>query len=156
MKKLLVLLLVIMAAVLFASCRDDTSSNNDHDEQYSAGYTAYISRRSDQSGDNLMGSDEVSSNETMLHTYTQILVSNTILSETAKAVDSNLSIDELKSMVKAEVVEDSEIIRVTVCSDDPKDAYVFANAHARTAPKYIAEIVEGSSMKIVDYPVYSE
>lgn len=157
MKKLLALLLVIMAAISLASCGDDTSDDNDREEEklYSASYTAYINQSRYQSND-LPSSDKGSTDDSMLNTYTRILVSNSVLSATAEAVGSDHSIDELKSMVKAEVVEDTELIRVIVFADDPEDAYSIASAHAKTAPKYITEIVEGCSMKIVDYPVYKE
>ena len=39
---------------------------------------------------------------------------------------------------------------------DPQTAYILANAIANTAPTYMSEIVVGSSMKIIDYPMYSD
>ena len=47
-------------------------------------------------------------------------------------------------------------LKVYVVNEDPQLAYDLANAIAKTAPSYMADIVEGSSMKIVDYPVYSQ
>ena len=49
-----------------------------------------------------------------------------------------------------------EDMSIRVEHQDPETAYILANAIANTAPAYMSEIVVGSSMKIIDYPMYSD
>jgi len=59
-------------------------------------------------------------------------------------------------MVSTVSKDETEIISVYVVDTDPQLAYDYAQTIAKIAPVYIAEIVEGSSMKIIDLPEYSD
>jgi len=56
-------------------------------------------------------------------------------------------------MISAESVNGTEVFRVTVTSEDPYDSAKIANCIAEVLPKRISEIIEGSSMKVVDSAV---
>ena len=82
--------------------------------------------------------------------------SNKILTAAAESVGLDIPIATLKKTVTASVQGETEVIAVYVEHRDPQTAYILANAIANTAPAYMSDIVEGSSMKIIDYPVYSD
>lgn len=50
-----------------------------------------------------------------------------------------------------ESVDDTEIIKVSVTSDDSETSAKICNGILDVYPKIIAEIIEGSSCKIIDY-----
>ncbi|MCC8127693.1 MAG: hypothetical protein LIO92_09915, partial [Clostridiales bacterium] len=61
------------------------------------------------------------------------------------------SYEKLNAMISTESIDDTEVFRVTVKSDDPEEAAEIANAIAEIAPDEIMEIVSGSSVKVVEY-----
>ena len=69
--------------------------------------------------------------------------------------EANLSYtpEELSKMVEAEGISSTAAFEVTVTSEDPAEAELIANTIARLLPDRIAEIVDGSSVRIVDYAI---
>ena len=56
-------------------------------------------------------------------------------------------------MISAEAVDSTEVFEVTVVSKDAKEAAEIANTIAEVLPSRISEIVENSSVKILDYAI---
>ena len=123
---------------------------------YRSGFTAYVNnKQSKQSKDYLTSSDVNAAKELVL-TYQSIIKSNSILTAAAKSIGVDMPYDSLAGRVSTEVKDDTEIISVYVVDTDPQFAYDFAQAISKTAPAYMAQIVEGSSMKIIDVPEYND
>lgn len=123
---------------------------------YRCGFSAYINNQHAQAADkNTLTNSDLAAAQHLTKTLSYIIRSNTILSASLESIDSKLSYEEFSKMVSTEIKDETELISVYVVNKDPHTAYELANAIANTAPAYMAEIVEGSSMKIVDYPVYS-
>lgn len=123
---------------------------------YRSGFTAYVNnKQSKQSTDSLTNSDVVASKQIVL-TYQNILTSNTILTAAAQSVNIDVSYATLRRLVFTEIKDETEIISVYVVYTDPRVAYEYAQAISKISPQYMSQIVEGSSMKIIDYPEYSE
>ena len=80
-----------------------------------------------------------------------MLTSDTVLERVIKESNVNYSAAQLRGLVSASQVGDTEIFKVYVTNADPGIAAQLANAIAKTAPDVIAEFVEGSSTKIIDY-----
>ena len=124
---------------------------------YRSGFTAYVNnRQTSKENTDFLTSSDLSASKQLVLTYQKILTSNTILTASAKAMDLDVSYASLKSRVSTEVKDETEIISVYVEDKDPQLAYDYAQAISKTAPQYMAQIVEGSSMKIIDYPEYSD
>ena len=56
-------------------------------------------------------------------------------------------------MINAAPVNSTEIFEIEVTSTDPDEAERIANAITTVLPKRISEVVDGSSVRIVDYAV---
>lgn len=69
--------------------------------------------------------------------------------------EENLPYDyeTLSDMIEAGAVNSTEVFEIQVTSADPEEAERIANCVAEILPDRIAEIVEGSSVKIVDYAI---
>ena len=89
----------------------------------------------------------------LVETYIVILNTRQVLEEVLTAAESTRTTEELKAMISAEAVNETEILRVTVTSTDPKEATTLANAIAACLPARIAAIIDGTSAKVVDYAV---
>ena len=96
---------------------------------------------------------DIQAAQSLVDTYIVILQTRLTLEEVIE--EANLSYDykELKKMIKASAVNGTEIFSVDVYSDDPKEAEIIANVIGRVLPKKISSIVDGSSVRIVDYAV---
>lgn len=123
---------------------------------YRSSFTAYVNNQQVQTNKSYLSSSDLSAMKELVRTYSHILTSNSILTASAKSIDMDLSYSTLKKIVSTEIKNETEIITVHVVMRDPQESYDLAYAIANTAPSYMADIVEGSSMKIIDYPVYSE
>ena len=123
---------------------------------YRSSFTAYVNNQQTQNTKDILTNSDINASKELVRTYSQIIRSNSILGAAAKTIYLDKPYSVLRSMVTTEVHNETEIISVHVVSEDPQLSYDYANAIAQTAPSYMAEIVEGSSMKIIDYPVYSE
>lgn len=124
---------------------------------YRSGFTAYVNnKQGNQKDKDSLTSSDVTASKQLVLTYQKILTSNTILTAAAESMDVDMPYSSLSKMVTTEVKDDTEIISVFVENIDPQFAYDYAQAISKTAPPYMAQIVEGSSMKIIDYPEYSD
>lgn len=124
---------------------------------YRCGFSAYVNNQHAQSADkSTLTNQDLVAAQHLTKTLSYIIRSNTILSASLQSINSDISYDQFSRMVSTEIKDETELISVFVVNEDPQTAYDLANAIAKTAPAYMAEIVEGSSMKIVDYPVFSQ
>ena len=119
---------------------------------YRSSFTAYVNNQQVQTSKDYLTSSDLSAMKELVRTYSHILTSNTVLTAAAESIGMDVSYSTLKSIVSTEIKNDTEIITVNVVTHDPEKSYALADAIAKTAPSYLAEIVEGSSMKIIDYP----
>ena len=106
----------------------------------------------DLSADGLSYSD-ISASKNLVYTYIAILDTR----ESVEAIIDDSGVDrsyeEVRDMISAAPVEDTEIFRVNVSSPDPVESQELANAIVRVLPKRIATIVEGSSAEVVETSV---
>lgn len=123
---------------------------------YRCSFSAYVNNQHAQTDKITLSNSDIAAAQQLTKTLSYIIRSNTILSASLQSIDSDLSYDAFAKMVSTEIKDETELISVYVVNEDPMEAYNLANAIAKTAPAYMSEIVEGSSMKIVDYPVYSQ
>lgn len=124
---------------------------------YRCGFSAYVNNQHAQASEkNTLTNSDLAAAQHLTRTLSYIIRSNTILTASLQSINSDLTFEQFSKMVSTEIKDETELISVYVVNHDPQTAYDLANAIAKTAPSYMAEIVEGSSMKIVDYPVYSQ
>lgn len=123
---------------------------------YRSGFTAYVNNKQSKENTDYLTNSDVTASKQLVLTYQKILTSNKILTAAAESIGVEKSYDSLIRKVSTEVKDETEIIAVYVVDTDPQFAYEYAQAIAKTAPAYMAQIVEGSSMKIIDDPVYSD
>lgn len=121
---------------------------------YRCSFTAYINNRHASAAPNsdYLSISDVNAAKELVKTYSSILTSNTVLSKAIDTMNANYSVKSLKKMVTTQIQDETEIIQVYAVAKSPEESYRIASAVAGVAPKIMADIVEGSSMKIVEYP----
>ncbi len=100
-----------------------------------------------------ISSSEISAAQSLVKTYTVILKNRTTLERVIDETGLDYTWEELSEMIEAEPVNETEVMGVTVVCENARDAQVIANGIAKILPQRISEIVEGSSMEVVDSAV---
>ena len=119
---------------------------------YKCSFTAYVNNKKASMTTDVVTQTDVNAAKQLVLTYSKIVRSNTILSAAIEEKDLNYSVKQLKGMVGTEIQDATEIIQVYAIAKSPDEAFDIATAIASVSPKYMSDIVEGSSMKIVEYP----
>ena len=118
--------------------------------QYKANVTIYVNNNSGKDSSYISSSDLAVALR-LVSTYVNIIQSNTVLEKVIAEAGMQLTTEQVRSMISAEVVGETEMFRVTVTTANPQMSADLANAIAAVAPDEIAAIIEGSSAKIIDY-----
>ena len=117
---------------------------------YKSDVTIYVNNNSGAEG-NYISSADLAVALRLVTTYVNIIQSDTVLEKVIAETGLNATTDQVRSMISAEVVGETEMFRVTVTTTNPQLSADLANAIARVAPGEISKIIEGSSAKIIDY-----
>ncbi len=96
---------------------------------------------------------DLAASQSLVDTYTVILKTRGTLNEVISRTGVPYTYRQLSKMVEAGAVNSTEVFSIDVTSADPQEAERIANAIADILPDRIAEIVDGSSVKIVDYAI---
>ncbi len=100
-----------------------------------------------------ISTSSLSAAQELVNTYIVILKARTSLNEIIEYAELDRTYIELQDMISAAPVNSTEIFEVVVTSTDPAESEKIANAIANLLPKRIAEIVDGSSVRVVDYAI---
>lgn len=104
-------------------------------------------------GDVTISASDVGSGNSLISTYVVILKTRTTLNEIADEIDNVYDRTELATMISASSVDSTDVLQIKVTNSDPAMAEAIANAVAIVLPEQISEIIEGTSVKIVDTAV---
>ena len=123
--------------------------------RYSATVMLYVNNRSNASGStgSVISSSEISAAQSLVRTYGEILNNRTSMEIVIDECDVPYTYKELSKMIKSEPSNDTEIMKVTVTSTDPDEAAKIANAIAVVLPVRVEEIIDGASMRIVEWAI---
>ena len=98
-------------------------------------------------------SGDITASKSLVETYIVILNTRECLNKVIDMADVDYTYEELKDMIKASSVNETEVFQVVVTSTDSEEAYEIASSIAQVLPKRIAEIVEGTAAEVVDAAV---
>lgn len=96
---------------------------------------------------------ELSAAQSLVDTYIVILNTRSTLNEVIEQTGVDYTYEQLTKMISAAAVNSTEVFYIEVTSSDPKEAELLANTIAQVLPEKISSVVEGSSVRIVDYAV---
>jgi len=150
-KKALVIILVavLAASAVFAytlfmisPAYDATASIYVNNSSFSFGSTSFS-----------ISSSELSASNSLVSTYIYILESRTTLEDVISKAGLPYNYEQLSKMITTKAITGTAAFDVTVRSSSPTEAEHIANTIAQVLPERIAEIVDGSSVRIVDYAI---
>lgn len=98
-------------------------------------------------------SSDIVASKNLVSSYIVILKTRNCLNDVIDYSGLDITYKDMEKMVSAEAVNETEIFRVTVTSDDPEEAEILANSIAYILPKKISGIIDGTSAKVVENAV---
>ena len=142
---LIILVAVICGAAAFSYAKFGVRPT------YSASVKIYVNNNySELPG---YSSSQLEAANRLANTYIEILNSRDVLKEVQEktGLGEKYSVAELKGMLSAAPVNETEIFRVTVTCNNYKDAATIVNAAATILPEKSIEFVEGSKLYVVEW-----
>lgn len=124
--------------------------------KYQASALLYVNNSSISVGSTSISLSDLSASQTLVDTYIAILKTRLTLDEVAVQAGLDYEYEELEEMIEAEAVNHTEIFEVKVTSRDPVEAERIANTVVAVLPDKISQIVDGASVRTVDYAVVPE
>ena len=148
------ILAIALVAVIFGSAAFGCTSFLIEPE-YQATASLYVNNSSFSLGNTSfsISNAELSASNSLVSVYIYILNSRTTMEDVIKEADLTYTPEELSKMVSAKGINSTGAFEVTVTSSNPAEAELIANTIAKILPDRIAEIVDGSSVRIVDHAV---
>lgn len=144
---LIVLVAALVGAAVFAGTKFFVTPT------YRCSFTAYVNNKSQLSnGQDTLTSSDITAAQQLVRAYSEIIHSRAVLLMAAQRINLDMSASELGDKVSTEVQNETQIITVYVVDRTPEGAYNLAKAIADVSPGQIADIIEGSSMRIIDMP----
>lgn len=116
---------------------------------YTTGIKMYVNNSTEINTD--ISSSDLTASQSLVGTYITIIKSDVVLDAVAQLTKLPYGAGEIKAMLSAGAINNTEVFMVSVTNPDPETATKIANSIAEIASDKIAEIVSGSSVKIVDY-----
>lgn len=116
---------------------------------YRAEVTMYVNNNSGNS--DTVSSSNLAVALQLVNTYVNIIQSNKVLDKVIEETGIMLTTGQVRAMLTAESINDTEMFAVRVTSPSPQMSADIANAIADIAPAEISKIIEGSSAKVIDY-----
>lgn len=117
--------------------------------QYEATVTVYVNNSADSRQEDYLTESNLTASRRLVNTYLSIVESQRVL-EKAAAQLGGYTVKELREMVSAAQIRETELFEISVVSPDPQEAARVANVLAEVAPGEIAAVIAGSSAHIVD------
>lgn len=119
---------------------------------YSSSIMLYVNNSSFSLGNTSfsISSSEITAAQDLVKTYGEILNNRTTLERVIDKTGVSYTYRELSEMIVAEPSNDTEIMKVTVTTDDPYESARIANCIAEILPVRVSEIIDGASMEVVD------
>ena len=99
---------------------------------------------------------DLAANQKLAATYRELVGSRRILNQVIDNLDLNYSIGQLQQMISVENVNDTEIIKITVSSSEPKEAKVIANERAKIFHDEVKDIYNLENVSIVDKAILAK
>lgn len=147
-------LIIALVAILFGSAAFGVTAFLVEPE-YQATAALYVNNSSFNLGNTSfsISTADLSASNSLVSAYLYILKSRTTLEEVIQTADLTYTPEELKKMINTKSVSQTGAFEVTVTSNNPAEVELIANSIAEVLPERISEIVDGTSVRIVDYAI---
>ncbi len=115
--------------------------------KYTASSKLYIVSAS---GKNIINLEDLQLGTSLSSDYTELLKTRPICEEVIEDLGLNYTVDGLRGMITIDSINDTRVLRISVVSEDPKEAKEIANSFADKAVTYLPKLMEISTPNIAE------
>lgn len=122
-------------------------------KKYTSKITLYVYNDKAGQVNQTMNVNDFTLSARLVDTYMVILKSDTVLETVSSKISKlglNYSVAEIRSMISAEVVDETEVFEVRISAGNPEDAKIIADAIEQVAPAEIIRVVRAGAVETVD------
>ena len=142
--------IIALCAVIFA-VSVLVYNKNFVEKTYKAEITMYVVNKTATEGTG-MSSQNLAVALQLTKSYVKLIQTDRVLDKVVeKAEMTSVTSADIRKMMTVEVVDDTEVFKVSIVSRNPRMSADIANAIASIAPDEIWQITGGSSVEVVDY-----
>ncbi|MBR2902737.1 MAG: hypothetical protein IKC38_05980 [Clostridia bacterium] len=96
-------------------------------------------------------SSDLSLSKSLVNTYVVMIESDTLLTQVINSLDLDMSCNQLRKMISASAVNNTEVFKINVEHADPGLAKDIAGSISQLAPSFLEEKAHAGSVEIIDY-----
>ena len=122
--------------------------------QYESSALMIVNTRQDTTSS--VTSDQINSATKLVSTYSIIIKSDTVLQQVINDLGLSLSYSDLKDRVTVSAVDDTQVMKITVRSNNPEWARQVCDDITVVSPDVILKAVEAGSVKVISQASYSD
>lgn len=144
--------IMILAAVIFA-VGGYVYAKTRLTPRYTASASLYVNNYDSLVNSEIkkVSSSDIYTSQTLVQTYLTFLSTDKVLDEVAAQLNGKYTDAQIRGMMSAQAMNETEIFQVSITSTNPEEAAQIVNIIADMAPRVITNYIEGSSVKVVDY-----
>lgn len=117
---------------------------------YSSRVSMYVNNNSKDRADGGLNINDINASQKLVATYIEILKSEVVLNDVITQMGLNYTAGELKRMISANALNNTEILEIKVTSQSPEEAAAIANKIAEIAPPQIIRVVQAGGVQLID------
>ncbi len=118
---------------------------------YTSTGTLYINTQAEQKT-NDVNTSALQGVINLMPTYVEVLQSQQFLETVSDDIDNKFDADEIKKKMTITTQEKTNIIKISVASEDAHDAYIMCDSIVNNSYDEIIRVFEGGSVKLLDVP----
>ena len=118
--------------------------------KYQAMSSIYVNNNKVVGDKDYMSNSDLSAAINLVKSYIKVTESNRVLEKAAAKMNGDYTAEELKLIVEAEQIDETEIFGVYVTHESPEEAARIANAVAEVVPSEINSVIVGTSAHVID------
>lgn len=119
---------------------------------YEAGAKIYV-RNVYDANNGAYSQAQIDGAKDLAQTYMVLLDSRPVWEQVQQKTGLGYTEDQLRGMVGVSAINDTEVFKIVVRAYDYKHAAMIATALTDVLPDILADVVEGGSVRVVEYPV---
>ncbi len=146
-KRIIYIILATMICAIVSGCVTEFFIT----PKYTTSCSMLASNKASINGINTQNPNDITASQQLVKTYIFVLTSDSVLEEVIKALDLDITTNQLKGMITCSQHEETQGFRVYVTSNDPVLSANICNAIADVAPDHVVDKIKTGTISIIDY-----
>ena len=117
--------------------------------QYEASATLYVFNNSNRS-DTTISSSDITTSQKLIATYSVIMQCDNVINKVIETTGLEYTPEQIRRMFSGSSVNNTEVMKITIKSEDPVDAMIIANAFIDVAPEEILRVIKAGAVEILE------